>query len=198
MSDWLEEAEKRARHDGLSQGQSERFQVIVDRIQENYEKNQKVYDDFVRFLIDLVKRANSLPQELKPTFSKIDAIPKPTKLNNQLYIFSSSRHSKQRKPGFFSFLKPVHIKNVRVFYISVSRQLDKIDLELKESKLERKRKRIDSKNSLPHSDKDRVDIVFHYPMDKLDHEFANKALDWLAYKSDLEELPLDFENAQVY
>jgi hypothetical protein len=51
---------------------------------------------------------------------------------------------------------------------------------------------------LPHSDKDRVDIVFHYPMDKLDHEFANKALDWLAYKSDLEELPLDFENAQVY
>jgi hypothetical protein len=198
MSDWLEEAEKRARHDGFTQGQSERFQVIVDRIHENYEKNQQAYDDFVRFLIDLVKRANSLPQDLKPTFGKIDAVPKQTKLNNQLFIFSSSRRSKQRKPGFFSFIRPVHIKNVRVFYISISRQLDKVDLELKESKLERKRKRLDSKNTLPHSDKDSVDIVFHLSMEKLTHDFAHKALDWLAYKSDLEELPLDFENAQVY
>jgi hypothetical protein len=85
-----------------------------------------------------------------------------------------------------------------VLYVSVSKHMDKVDLELKESNLERKRKRLDSKNSLPHDDKDRVDVVFHLPFEKLNDEFARIALDWLAFKADLEELPLDFESAQVF
>jgi hypothetical protein len=199
MSDWLDEAERKAKREGFSQGQTERIRVKMDRIKENYEKNKQAYKGFVNNLVNLVSRANNLPPELRPTFGKIEANPKHSKLNNELYIFSSSRRLKQRRSGgFLSFLNPVHLKNVRVLYVSVSKHMDKVDLELKESNLERKRKRLDSKNSLPHDDKDRVDVVFHLPFEKLNDDFARIALDWLAFKADLEELPLDFESAQVF
>lgn len=198
MSNWLEEAERRSRM-RETQGQSERLQVRIDRIKENYLKNQATFDTFLQNLKNLVTRVNNLPQEFRAPFGKISNRNKSTRLNNHLHILSSSQRLRKRKAGdFWSLIFPSHFKHIRVVFVSVSKHADKADLEIKESMLEKKRFRLDSKPTTSPGDKKHVDLVIHIGMEELNKDLAQSLLDFLAFRCELKDIPIDQTQATFY
>lgn len=194
MGHWLEEAEKsknKSRHGSGSM--RKRIARKKDAIESNYEKNKEHYDKFVGYLHHLVRRVNELPQENREPFRKIAAAAKSTKLNNYLNIFSSSRREQKYNFLAFIWLKPIHAKQIRVFYIYVSKETDYVNFEIKENYLERKRisesgKARDEHHKSSHS-KDRVHVIFHFPVSKLNELTARQIIDWLTYREQLQDLP---------
>lgn len=200
MSNWLEEAERRSSLRQM-QGQSERLQVRIDRIRENYERNKEVYDRFIAVLKNLIIRANNLPPEFRVPFGKINIKSKPTRLQNHLYIFSSSQRIRKRKEkDFWSWFFPAHFKHIRVVFLSVSKHLDQVDLEIKEAMLEKRRMRLEERRTSPPGkpSRDHTDLVIHLPMNDLTNHLADKLLDYLAFKCELKDIPIDLTQATYY
>ena len=198
MSNWLDEAERRSRMRD-TQGQSERLQVRIDRIKENYVANKTVYDEFVSHLKGLISRANNLPHEFRIPFGKLSMRHKQTRLNNHLHILSSSQRLRKRKTkDFWTWVFPVHIKHIRVVFVSVSKHAEMADLEIKESFLEKKRFRMDSKPAQGPGNKKHTDLVIHIPMNTLNKDLSQKILDFLAFKCELKDIPIDLTQATFY
>lgn len=196
MGHWLEEAEnsqKKSRHASGS-SMKQRIARKKDAIGINYEKNKEHYDKFVAYLHHLVKRVNDLPEDHREPFRKITAASKKTKLNNHLNYFSSSRREQKYNFLAFIWLKPTHAKQIRVFYIYVSKETDYVNFEIKENYLLRKRVSETSKKSgdehkkSAHS-KDRVHVIFHVPVSKLNEPTALQIIDWLTFREQLQDLP---------
>jgi hypothetical protein len=196
MSHWLEEAERnqrKSRHRSISMGK--RIAQKKTAIRANYEKNKEQYDGFVKVMYNLVKRVNELPEEYREPFRKITGVSKKTKLENQLHFFSSSRREKKYDFFSFSWLKPTHAKHIRVFYLYISKEDGFVNFEIKENYLLRKRlsesgkeKKEDTKKSS--QSKDRVHVVFRFPMEKLNEKAGLQIIDWLVFKKQIQELPI--------
>ncbi|HQN97967.1 MAG TPA: hypothetical protein PKU86_00810 [Bacteroidales bacterium] len=197
MSNWLEDAERHAQR-GNGEEQSERLKVRIDRVKENYEKNAQTYNAFINSIKGLVNRANALPAEYRVPFGRIKHKTKQTRLNNYLNIFSSSRRIRlSSKKGLLGKLFPTHYKHIRVIFISVSKHLDRIDLEIKEDMLERKRMNEDGHTGKPHrkNEKERTDLLIHLDFKLLNEELAQKIIDYLAFKCEVKQIPLPFDEA---
>ena len=148
---------------------------------------------------NLVNRVNNLPLIHRDVFGKINDQVKDSKLDNHLTLFSSSRRVERTE--FKSLLKPfksVHYKHVRVIYFNIAKLIDKVEVEIYEELLEKKRhdgkvipEHEDPHHShRPHSDKDKFHQIYYYDMDKLTDELAIKILDWLAFHEDINHIPI--------
>ena len=199
MSHWLDDIERIESRKRRSAADSARIQDKKFRIQQNYEKNREVYDGFMQKLLSLVERVNNLPLEYREVFNKISGQQKRSKLDNHLHMFSSSRRTE--KTMFRSFLQPfksVHFKHVRVIYFNVAKVMDKVEVEILEEFLEKKRR--DGKVipeheggkdfKKPEGDNDKFHQIFYYDMSKLDEGFAYQIIDWLAFKENVDHLPV--------
>lgn len=202
MSHWLDELEKIEGRRRSSASGSARVQDKKFRIRQNYEKNQALYDGFLEKLHNLTERVNSLPLEYREEFGKISSRQKESHLENHLHYFSSSRRT--QKLTFKSILKPlktIHFKHIRIIYFNVAKLMDKVEVEIHEELLEKKRR--DGKvipeheNPLdfkkPQSEKDKFHEIYYYDMDKLTDELAYKILDWLAFKEEVNHIPVVLE-----
>jgi hypothetical protein len=194
---WLDEIERKERRKHRSASDSARIQDKKFRIQQNYEKNHLIYDGFMEKLQGLIDRVNNLPMEYREVFGKITSKQKDSKLENHLHYFSSSRRI--QKMQFKSLLRPlknVHFKHVRIIYFNVAKVIDKVEVEVLEEFLEKKRrdgKVIPEHESgkgfqKPQSENDKFHEIYYYDMDKLNEEFAYQIIDWLAYRENLEHL----------
>lgn len=194
MGHWLEEVENRQKK---SRHHSRNFRKKISEkkrhIRENYEKNKELYNGFLEIMYGLVKRVNDLPDELRDPFRKINAVSKKSKLDNYLNYFYTSK--REQKYDFFSFLwmKPIHAKHIRSFYIYVSKNEGLVNFELKENFLIRKRETGEERDKKSHHEKsnrskDRMHVIYHFPITKLDKNTGLELIDWLAFKKPLHEL----------
>lgn len=199
MSHWLEEAEREEqRKKQKPSHESARVQDKKFSIAKNYEANRNKYDEFIDILFDLCKRANNLPLEKKLPWRQIEFRKKESRLENQLYATSSSeRFDKKIVVKAFPFIKKQHYKHIHDIYFSVSKEMGKADIEVKDDYLAKTRLSTDDKkdekkvfdDGLP-----RVNVIFQYDIDKLDKDLAYRVLDWLAFKIDLKSLPFGEEH----
>lgn len=195
MSHWLEEAERKQRRSRRhSRTMSKRVMDKKRKIRENFETHQEEYSGFIQTMFEMVQRVNELPDEYREAFKKLTATSKKTKLDNKLSIFSSSRREKKIDFFSFSWLKPAHLKHIRVFYIYISKEMGYVNFEFKENILERKKitssadKGYDDKKSP--QQKDRMHVIYRYPMNKLTRETCLQLIDWLVFKDQIVDLPL--------
>ena len=137
MSHWLEDAEREEQHKiHKPLKDSAKIQDKMFRIKQNYEANKDSYEVFVNRLKDLCERANNLPMEKRDPWLHIDTKAKDSKLENHLYYFSTSeRFDKRLITKAFPFVRNQHFKHIRVIYFSVSKEMDKAEIELKEDYL---------------------------------------------------------------
>jgi hypothetical protein len=196
---WLDDIERKESRKQGHASDSARIQDKKFRIQQNYEKNHKVYDGFVEKLHSLVDRVNNLPLEYREEYGKISFKEKDSKLNNHLRYFSSSRRTQKTEfKGLLHPLKNVHYKHVRIIYFNIAKLMDKVEVEIREEFLEKKRR--DGKEvpehenprqfRKPESDKDKFHEIYYYEMGKLTEDLAYKILDWLAFKQNVDHIPI--------
>jgi hypothetical protein len=197
MGHFLEEIErnqKTARH--RSQSLQKKVEEKKRLIGENFQANKEAYLAFIQTIHEMVEKVNNLPREMRESFIKLSADSKNTRLDNKLHFFSSSR--REQKLDFFSWLKPKHFKNIRVFYIYLSKEPGFVTLEFKENVLERKRissskekekgKRKEEKKASDR--KNRVHVSWRYPIDSLNRKIGLQLIDWLVFKDQLQDLPV--------
>jgi hypothetical protein len=199
VSHWLEDIE---RHESRKHGHasdSARIQDKKFRIQQNYDKNSQVYNDFIDRLHALTDRVNGLPLEYREEFGKINFKEKESKLNNHLKYFSSSRRTQKVEfKGWFSPFKNVHYKHVRLIYFNVAKLMDKVEVEIREEFLEKKRRdgqvvpehENPKEFQKPHSERDKFHEIYYYDMEKLTDDLAYRILDWLAFKQNVDHIPI--------
>jgi hypothetical protein len=199
MAHWLDELERQESRKRGSGSSSARVQDKKFRIQQNYAKNKEHYDGFMNGMMNLINRVNNLPMEYREVFGKINGHQKDTRLENHLTYFSSSRRI--QKTEFKSLLHPfktVHYKHIRVIYFNVAKHLDKVEVEIYEELLEKKRRdgevveehEAPLKARKPHSDKDKYHEIFYYDIDKLTNELALQVIDWLSFREEVQHIPI--------
>ena len=199
MAHWLDEIERQeSRRRGSASG-SARVQDKKFRIQQNYAKNKDIYDGFIKKIQNLVNRVNNLPIEHREVFGKINEKLKDTRLDNHLSYFSSSRRiEKTEFKGILHPFKTVHYKHVRVIYFNVAKLMDKVEVEIYEELLEKKRhdgQIIPENENLhqshkPHSEKGKFHEIYYYEMSELKDELAIKIIDWLAFHEEVQHIPI--------
>jgi len=199
MSHWLEDAEREEqRKKQKPLRESAKIQDKMFRIQQNYEANREAYEAFVGRLKDICERANNLPAEKKEPWKHIDAKAKDSKLENHLYYFSSSeRFDKRVITKSFPFVKNQHYKHIRVIYFSVSKEMGKAEVEVKEDYLAKTKLSADDNGQIKDFLDDglkRIDVIFLYNISDFQKEDALKILDWLVFKEDLKSLPFGEEH----
>jgi hypothetical protein len=199
MAHWLDDIERQeSRKKGSSSG-SARVQDKKFRIQQNYQKNKEIYEGFISKLQILVERVNNLPVEYREVFGKLNAKQKESKLDNHLSYFSSSRRTE--KTEFKNILRPfktIHFKHVRVIFFNVAKHLDKVEVEIYEELLEKKRRDgqvvAEHENPKdfhkPHSERDKFHEIYYYEMGKLDDNLALKIIDWLVFREEVNSIPV--------
>ena len=208
MSDWLENAERRQRFkERRSLKSSSRILENKEKIKSNYEKNRNFYENFIYNLNDFSDRINDLPSKYRKDFGKIRYKSKESKLNTHLNFYSSTKRQKKRRfKNLNSLFKFSHQKNVRIVYFSVSKHIDMIEVEIKQVSMFRERlnrenlekgKKKELKIKSDKIGKDdqedsnfKIKLLFQYEMEKLTKDFAMEFVDWLAFKKDIEELPI--------
>lgn len=199
MSHWLDEIERLESRKRRSASDSARIQDKKFRIRQNYEKNLEAYEGFMSKMIALVERVNNLPMAYREEFGKLNGRAKDTRLDNHLYIFSSSR--RLQKMQFKSLLQPlkaIHFKHVRLIYFNIAKVMDKAEVEVLEEFLEKKKhdgkiipEHEEGKEThRPQSDQDKYHEIFYYDIEKLDEELAYQIIDWLVFKENVEHLPV--------
>ena len=100
--------------------------------------------------------------------------------------------------SIFQPFKNIHFKHVRVIYFNVAKLMDKVEVEIYEELLEKKRhdgKVIPEhedphKSSKPHSEKDKYHEIFYYEMNKLTDELALQIIDWLSFRAEVQHIPI--------
>ena len=196
---WLDDLERQEARKHRSASESARIQDKKFRIQQNYDKNHEIYDGFVGKLDSLVERVNNLPMEHREVFGKITGRVKDSKLENHLHFFSSSRRT--QKIQFKDILHPfknIHFKHVRVIYFNVAKLMDKVEVEIYEELLEKKRhdgqiipeNEDPHQNHKPHSEKGKFHEIYYYEMSKLKDDLAIKIIDWLAFHEEVQHIPI--------
>lgn len=199
MAHWLDEIERQESRRRGSASSSARVQDKKFRIQQNYQKNKESFDGFIANVQGLVTRVNNLPMEHREVFGKISAKLKNTRLDNHLSYFSSSR--KVEKTEFKNILKPfksIHYKHVRVIYFNVAKIMDKVEVEIYEELLEKKRHdgqvvaehENPHQSRKPHSDRDKFHEIYYYDMSALNDELGIKIIDWLAFHEEVSHIPI--------
>ena len=201
MAHWLDEIERRESRRKTSGLSSARVQDKKFRIQQNYAKNHEIYDGFLDKMKILVKRVNELPLEYRDVLKMINFTDKDTKLENHLVYFSSSR--RVEKMAFKTILKPfkrIHFKHVRVVYFNIAKHLDKVEVEIYEEMLEKKRhdgkvipenENPELKNShKPNSDRQKFHEIYYYDMSKLTDELGLQIIDWLTFREEVHHIPI--------
>lgn len=208
MGHWLEDIERQESRKHRSARDSARIQDKIFRIAQNYEKNRDLYDSFIDKMNNLTERVNNLPMEYREDFNKIKAQSKESKLNNHLHYFSSSRrHYKMEFRGLFNPLKNIHYKHVRLIYFNVAKVMDKVEVEIREEYLEKKRRDGQvipeegerNKSRKPSAiENDKFHQIYYYDMEKLTPELALKIIDWLAFKEELHHIPIIAEGEERF
>ena len=198
MVHWLEEIERQESKKKRSGRDSARVQDKMFRIKQNYENESRLYNHCILKLDALAERVNNLPVEHREIFGKITFKAKQTRLDNKLHYFSSSRRvQKTEFGGLLNPLKNVHYKHVRLIYFNIAKIMDKVEIEVKEEFLEKKRR--DGKLEDDHKShsvkpkderKDRFHQVYYYDMSNLTDEFAFKIIDWLTFHENIDHLPV--------
>ena len=201
MTHWLEELERQESRKHTSAKDSARIQDKIFRIRQNYEKNQEIYDGFMEKMSDLVNRVNHLPLKHRKEFGMIGTKAKETKLDNKLHYFSSSRRvQKMEYRGILNPLKNVHYKHIRVVFFNVAKIMDKVEIELKEEMIEKKRhdgqvipESPEGENRQHQGGRSKENYfhnVFYYDMTRLTDEFALQVIDWLSFHENIDHLPV--------
>jgi hypothetical protein len=199
MTHWLEDIERQeSRKKGSASG-SARVQDKKFRIQQNYDKNKETFDGFLEIVNNLVNRVNALPIAYREEYGKINSHMKASKLDNHLTYFSSSRRQEKTEyKGILHPFKTVHYKHVRVIYFMIAKHLDKVEVEIYEELLEKKRHdgQVVPENEdphhaqKPHSDKEKFHEIYYYDMEKLTNELALKIIDWLSFREEVQHIPI--------
>lgn len=193
MGHWLEEAEKEVK--GLNkQSRSAGFLDRKMRIRKNYAAHAETYDNFIKKLNELIKRVNALPLDKKQPFGNIDSQSKESKLENHQYIYKSSKRFEKKvyQGSFLDLLKPKHLKHVRVLIITVSSQPGKVGLDIRDESMLKEKIVIDKdvvQEKKKYRDETRFHEYLHCEMSDLNDKMALKFLDWLAFKSEVYDLP---------
>lgn len=199
MSHWLDDIERlESRKKGSASG-SARVQDKKFRIQQNYQKNKEIYEAFISKLQSFIERVNNLPFEYREIFGKINIKQKDTRLDNHLNYYSSSQRTE--KTEFKNLLHPfrtVHYKHVRVIFFNVAKLMDKVEVEIYEEHLEKKRRdgqvveEYENPKDFhkPHSERDKFHEIYYYEMDRLDDELALKIIDWLVFREEVNNIPI--------
>ena len=196
---WLDDIESTESRKHGHAADSARIQDKKFRIQQNYEKNGQAYEEFIVKLHGLVERVNNLPMEYREEFGKISFKEKESHLDNHLKYFSSSRRTEKMEfKGFLQPFKNVHYKHVRLIFLNIAKVMDKVEVEIREEFLEKKRRdgkvvpEHESPNHFekPHSEKDKFHEIYYYPIENLTDDLAYKILDWLAFKENVDHIPI--------
>jgi hypothetical protein len=199
VAHWLDEIERQESRRRGSGSASARVQDKKFRIQQNYIKNKDIYEGFISKVQSLVNRVNNLPLEYRDVFGKINDQQKDSKLDNHLYLFSSSRRiEKTEFKGILHPFKSVHYKHVRVIYFNIAKLMDKVEVEIYEEMLEKKRHdgKVIAEHEdphqahKPHSEKDKFHEIYYYDMGRLNDELAIKIIDWLAFREEVNKIPI--------
>jgi len=203
MTHWLEEAEREEQlKKQRPSHESAKIQDKIFRINKNYEANKEAYENFVEILHDLCERANQLPAEKREPWNHIEAKAKESKLKNHLYTFSTGeRLDKLITTTRFPFFKRQHYKHFRMIYFTVSKEMGKCEIEVKDDYLAKTRLNLDDGKETTGSSNDgltRVNVIFIYNINELDKETAVKILDWLAFKIELKALPFGEEHFKIH
>jgi hypothetical protein len=199
MAHWLDEIEWQESRRKGSGSSSARVQDKKFRIQQNYAKNKAFYEGFLESMHNLVGRVNNLPLQYREIFGKINTQSKESKLENHLTMFSSSR--RVEKTEFKSILQPfktIHYKHARVIYFMVAKQMDKVEVEIYEELMEKKRhdgkvipEHEDPNHShKPRSEKDKFHEIYYYGMESLTNELALQIIDWLSFREEVQHIPI--------
>ena len=192
MANWLEEAEREIRRTSKSRN-SERTQIKKDRIRDNYLIIKKEYDAFIKELGDVISRINNLPLDMRQPFGQIDFREKDGKLDNNLIIISASRRLTKRK----SALRNAHFKNVRALYISVSKYSEKVDIEVKEHFLIKKRLSTRNQEKADSPDNKKISLLLNLPIAECTKDKVMDMVSFVAFKHDVEKIPFDLSKALV-
>lgn len=195
MTHWLEEAEREERRKQKRPSQeSARIQDKIFRIQENYNANKELYEEFIHYFFDLCERANNLPHEKKLPWVMIDFRAKESKLSNHLYHASTSeRIEKNIVIKSFPFFKRQHYKHLRSIYFSISKKMNYVEVEVRDDYLAKSRLTTDEKDKpeILNDGLPRVKMIFEIDIKRLDRQLAIAVLDWLAFKNDVKALPFN-------
>jgi hypothetical protein len=199
VAHWLDEIERQESRKRGSASGSVRVQDKKFRIHQNYQKNKETYEAFVGKLQNLAERVNNLPMEHREVFGKINVKQKESRLDNHLNYLSSSRRTE--KTEFRSLLHPfktVHYKHVRVIFFNIAKLMDKVEVEIYEELLEKKRRdgqvveehETPKGSRKPHSERDKFHEIYYYEMGKLDDDLAYKIIDWLVFREEVNSIPI--------
>lgn len=182
MENWLEEIEGREHKKAtLSEKAKQRILAKKEKVALNYITNGSVYDIFINKVNELVTRVNNLPEEERQDFIEIDSRNKKTEFENHLHIFSSSKRVFLIKKRFYLFgNKNYRFKYIRIIYFNISKDLDKVEIEIKEKYLPKGHKRKYLKED--------IHRLYKLNFDVLDDQLAYQIINWLAFKNDVSNL----------
>lgn len=182
MGNWLEEIEnKENKKSSLSQEAKQRIQIKKEKVALNYKKNGQIFDNYINRLNELVSRVNSLPEEDRSEFIEIDSRNKKTEFDNHLHIFSSSKRILIKHKRFFFFgEKNYRYKYIRVIYFNISKEIDKVEIEIKDKYLSKGHNR-------KYSNED-IHSIYKLDFNVLNETLAYQIVNWLAFKSDVRNL----------
>jgi hypothetical protein len=193
MANWLEEAERSAVMKNDPAKLREKTRLRKEKIRGNYQVNGKAYEAFAGLVNTLAERINKLPLEYRESFGKITFRNRESKLENGLYYISASKRYRKRLyiglPGFF---RKTGFKHIRVAYFTISRQMGKVDIELKENRLPRIRVDAAGENRrnryIRRKDWGRKDHLFRLDINGLDEKTAMDIIEWIAFRREMETI----------
>jgi len=184
MDNWLEEIEGREKKKvTLSEKAKQRIHAKKEKVLLNYNKNGSTFDDFIKNLNELISRVNSLPEDERSDFIEIDSRHKKTEFENHLNIFSSSKRVYISKKKYYLFgKKNYRFKYVRIIFFNISKEFDKVEIEIKEKYLPKGHKRKYLKED--------IHRLYKLNFDILNNQLAYQIINWLAFKKDINNLSI--------
>jgi hypothetical protein len=184
MENWLEEVEgKEHKKAFLSEKAKQRILAKKEKVTSNYIKNGIAFDTFIAKVNELIDRVNSLPEEERHEFVEIDSRNKKTEFDNHLNIFSSSKRVYFNKKRFYLFgEKKYRYKYIRIIYFNISKDIDKVEIEIKEKYLPKGHRR-------KYATED-IHRLYKLNFDVLNEQLAFQIINWLAFKNDVRNLSI--------
>jgi len=195
MDSWLKQVEADQNKHSVSKERAHRhIQERRLRIESNYANIKEEYGTLVQLFKNMTLRVNSLPIETRQDFGKIRYSFKQTDLNNQLHIFSTSRKVSLRKlTWLLPFIRKIRAKHIRVLFLTVSREPGMVELELKESLLQKRdiKKDESSSESRRRETRKRINLLYTMPISEVTETIAYELLDWLSFHQELQGIELN-------
>lgn len=194
---WIEEAEQQLnKRESTRKSIHSRIDQKKNDVKTNWDENHDAFLTFLDSMEDSIDRVNNLPREARLEFGRIEWKEKSSSLQNHLTKFSSSRRKIIRKfNGLLSPFKPVHYKNTRNIFVSLSRSIGYVLIEIKEIHAPRIRLEENHESMLAalirfFKKKERTvthRAKVHIKMEELSNELVLYCIDYLAFKNDGKE-----------